>query len=155
MRVSELRERYVIPVEQIDTTRVLLEAVQQARAMSATWQHVVDELQAGEGGLWSSDDSGVARVHEAAKELRLAIREHAQVAKWAAEAGIEERQIRVAEEQGALLAEVVGRILDGLLGALLEAGLPAEAVHRVFDVRAREVVRGELLAVAERGEGLA
>lgn len=147
MRVAELRERYMIRPEQVDPAAVLIEAVIQARALVLTWQHVVDELEAGEGGVWLSE-GGRSWPHGAAVELRKAIGEEARVAKWAADAGLDERWLAITEHQGVELAATVDRILQGMLGALLEAGLPAPTVHRVFETTAIEVVRRELLAAA-------
>ncbi|RMI47594.1 hypothetical protein EBO15_01450 [Actinomadura harenae] len=56
----------------------------------------------------------------------------ARVAKAALDAGVAERQVRLAEQQGELLAGAINRILDGL-------NLSSEQWARVADVVPREL----------------
>lgn len=56
--------------------------------------------------------------------LYLKERKHlVEVAAAAVRAGVEQRRIEIAEQQGLMVAGVVGRILDAMLTALLERGL--------------------------------
>lgn len=73
------------------------------------------------------------------------------VSKAALEAGIDERRVRLAESQGALLAAVIGRIAEAVLAALVAAGL-SEGLVEVFRNALREVAPRELRAVAAGGE---
>lgn len=73
----------------------------------------------------SGQFGGVDTTHKATPHtwvtLYQAERKHlVAVSKAALDAGIAERQVRLAEQQGVVLAEVVRRIADGLLASLVE-----------------------------------
>lgn len=70
--------------------------------------------------------------------------------KAALDANIDERRVRLAESQGALVADVVKRIFGAVLQALVDAGLP-ERFRQVFDAAVREVAPRELRALASGG----
>lgn len=63
-------------------------------------------------------------------------------------AGVEERKVRLAESQGDLVVAVIRRILDGLLTALLGAGLADTQLTTVWTTAVAEVVPRELRAIA-------
>lgn len=82
-------------------------------------------------------------------QLWIREREHlVKVAAAAVKAGIEQRRIELAEQQAFLVAGVVRRILDGMLGALLEKGFD---VRDFWDVWAREIVPREFRALEAAG----
>lgn len=81
-------------------------------------------------------------------------------AKVAHDMGIAEREVQLAEQQGALLAGVVGRVADALLGAVVALlggaadevmRLAADTVRQAWPAWVTEIVPRELRAVA-RGE---
>ena len=57
---------------------------------------------------------GEARVHPYMVEYQNALERRAKFAKLCIDAGIAERQVRIAEEQGQLIAQMIGGILDDL-----------------------------------------
>lgn len=63
-------------------------------------------------------------------------------------AGVEERKVRLAESQGDLVVTVIRRILDGLLAALLTAGLSDDLLHTAWTTAVADVVPRELRAIA-------
>lgn len=67
-----------------------------------------------------------------------------EVAAAAVRAGVEERRIEIAEQQGLLVAGVVRRILDGVLTALLERGLDPRPF---WDSLTGEIVPREFRAI--------
>jgi len=80
------------------------------------------------------------------------------VASACARAGIEERRVRLAEEQGRMLAGVISRILTGMFNALVDA-LGEHAAARVVLESAwpqlvGEIVPAELRAVAVSAEAV-
>lgn len=78
-------------------------------------------------------------------ELWMREREHlVKVAAAAARAGVEQRRIELAESQGMLVADVVRRILDSLLGVLLASGFD---LREVWDQNVREIVPREFRAI--------
>lgn len=104
-----------------------------------TWG-LAEEVRKGSGEFPGTDATEKAGVNVWV-QLYQAERKHlTEVCKTALAAGIAERQVRLAEQQGALLAGVIGRVLDAL-------DLTAEQRARVS-----EIVPRELRAVAG-GEG--
>jgi hypothetical protein len=65
----------------------------------------------------------------------------------ALKAGVEERRVRLAEQQGDLVAAVIGRILDAMLVALVAAGL-GDTLRAVWSETVPVVVPRELRAIA-------
>ncbi|MEV7962398.1 hypothetical protein [Oerskovia paurometabola] len=66
----------------------------------------------------------------------------------ALKAGVEERKVRLAEQQGDLVVAVIRRILDGLYAALLAAGLTADQLTDAWQTAVADVVPRELRAIA-------
>lgn len=78
-------------------------------------------------------------------ELWMRERDHlVKVAAAAARAGVEQRRIELAEQTGLLVATVVRRILDGMLGALVARGVD---VRDVWDDEVRVIVPREFRAI--------
>lgn len=69
----------------------------------------------------------------------------------ALKAGVEERKVRLAEQQGDLVVAVIRRILDGLYASLLAAGLTADQLADAWDAAIADVVPRELRAIAGGG----
>lgn len=65
----------------------------------------------------------------------------------ALKAGVEERRVRLAEQQGDLVAAVIGRILDAMLVTLVAAGL-GDTLRAVWTETVPVVVPRELRAIA-------
>lgn len=63
-------------------------------------------------------------------------------------AGVEERKVRLAESQGDLVVAVIRRILDGLLTALLAAGIAETLLTDAWQAAVADVVPRELRAIA-------
>lgn len=100
-----------------------------------------------EGG----EDRGV--TEEAKPNVWLALyqseRDHlVKVCSAALRAGVEERKVRLAESQGDLVVAVIRRILDGLLAALLTAGLSDERLNAAWTTAVADIVPRELRAIA-------
>lgn len=107
----------------------------------------------------ATEFGGVDTTHKAVPNVWLTLyqqeRKHlADVCKAALAAGIAERQVKLAEQQGALMAEAVRRIADGLLAAvlhLLDEELQhkaATAVRQQWPAWLGDIVPRELRAVA-------
>lgn len=64
--------------------------------------------------LLALSPAGYAKVHPYVEEYQTAIERRARLAKLCVDAGVEERRVRIAEEQGQLLAEVIRAILTDL-----------------------------------------
>lgn len=62
-------------------------------------------------------------------------------------AGVEERKVRLAESQGALVAAVIGRVLDGMLAALLAAGAVEASLREAWAAAVPQVVPPALRAI--------
>lgn len=78
-------------------------------------------------------------------DLWMREREHlVKVAAAAARAGVEQRRIELAESTGLLVSDVVRRILDAFLTALLERGID---VRDWWDDEARQIVPREFRAI--------
>lgn len=131
---------YGLPRE-VAPDQALLEEVHRTAGHVAWLGEVVGRLEQGEvtWGLAEETDApitdgggGVTTKHKAAVNVWVKLyqdeRKHlAAVCRDALAAGIAERQVRLAEQQGALLAGAVNRILEGL-------GLSAEQWERVPQV---------------------
>jgi len=80
------------------------------------------------------------------------------VASACARAGIEERRVRLAEEQGRMLAGVISRILTGMFNALVDALGEHQAakvvVESAWPQLVGEIVPAELRAVAVSAEAV-
>lgn len=65
----------------------------------------------------------------------------------AIKAGVEERRVRLEEERGALLVELIRRIAEGLWRALLAAGLSEDQFRAVWAAAITEVVPREIRSI--------
>jgi hypothetical protein len=133
---------YGLPRE-VDPADALLEEVHRTAGHVAWLQVKVGDLDE-QDLVWgtvqevdrSSGEFGGTDTTQAAKpnvwlELYRAERRHlAEVCKTALAAGVAERQVRLAEQQGALIATVIGRILDDLDLSAEQRGMVAEVVPR-------------------------
>lgn len=95
------------------------------------------------------DDAGTTQEAKPSVWYELYTRERAhlvKVSEAAIRAGVEERRVRLAEQQGALVAGVITRVLDGMLAALTQAGLAAH-LEQVWAAAVPVVVPRELRAL--------
>lgn len=76
-------------------------------------------------GLWSPDHKGDARPHVLIAMLHEATRDHLQACRYALDAGIAERQVRLAEETAERIAGVLRAMATGVLELLAAAGAEA------------------------------
>lgn len=67
-----------------------------------------------------------------------------EVCQAAIRAGVEERKVRLAEQQGDLVAGAIRGILEALYAALLAAGLAADVLGRVWSEQVQVIVPREL-----------
>lgn len=99
-----------------------------------------------EGTTWEAKPNiWLSLLHEAERDL-------VTFAAKARAAGVDERRVKLAEEQGVLVHQVMDRVLEGVLRMLLESGL-GEGFVEVFRAAVREVAPRELRALASGGEG--
>lgn len=84
---------------------------------------LVEYVPAEEAGLWGPDTKGEARPHVLVGMLHEATRDHLQACKYAIEAGIDERRLRLAEGQVEELADFMRLFVAGVLAALVAAGV--------------------------------
>jgi hypothetical protein len=119
--------RYCVPVD-MDPRDGLLEEVARAAGWLRYWDQRVNDLEPEElagvlkkGRQYGSNSQGHVNVttweagnHVVVLTWERARRDFVKVCKDAAQAGVEERRVKLAEEQGALLAEVVRAVVDGL-----------------------------------------
>lgn len=75
----------------------------------------------------------------------------ARVSEAAIRAGIAERQVKLAEAQGAQLAGVLRNVLDAVFAALGAAGLAVDVLQQIQRERVPEIVRKHLLELVEGG----
>lgn len=127
----------------IHPAEALLELVQYQAGVVAYWRARVEQVE-DEGLEWGKTQKrkGVgpegpvnvttteAKPHVAYTLLREAQRDLADYASAALKAGVEERKVRIAEQQGALVAEVIRRILGDLGLTDAQAALVGEVVPR-------------------------
>ncbi len=86
-------------------------------------------------------------------ELYQAERSHlVRVAKACVDAGVAERQVRLAEEKGRQLASVLQNVLADVFDVLKNAGLPIELLVQVQREEVPAVIRRRLLPLASGGE---
>lgn len=73
-------------------------------------------------------------------------RQHgARVAKAAIDAGLAEREVKLAEAQGEQIGNVLSQVVEGLFSALTEAGIDVEVLVRLRREKVPEVVRAALV----------
>jgi hypothetical protein len=135
----------------------LAEVVGQLEREEVTWG-LAEETDAPPG---ESGGGGVTTKHKASVNVWVQLyqqeRKHlASVCRDALAAGIAERQVRLAEAQGVLLARVVQQIVDGALEATLRtlAGFPdaMDLVRRTWPEIVSSVAPQALRAAVERGD---
>lgn len=128
-KAAKAAQRLAQPIE-TDPSQALLDLVSSAAGEVAYWRARVDEIQHRDEKRLTSgltkitegkDRGGVTTLRTvetiAAIEYRMwtaAQDRLAQYATAALRAGVEERRVRIAEDQGALVAQVIRRILDRL-----------------------------------------
>lgn len=116
-------------------------------AHALTWGQT--EYRAKTGG----EDAGTTTVEQAGPSIWYILYERERkhlvsVCSAALRAGVEERKVRLAESQGDLVVTVIRRILDGLLAALLGAGLSDDRLHTAWTTAVADIVPRELRAIA-------
>lgn len=143
--------------------RWLREKVQELDDQALVWGTTRTETEAGSSleigmnadgdvvGLGSAPANKV--IQTAAPSIWYALyqaerKHHVAVCSAALRAGVEERKVRLAESQGDLVVAVIRRILDGLLTALLSAGLADTQLTTVWTTAVADVVPRELRAIA-------
>lgn len=128
-RAAKAAQRLAQPVT-TDPSQALLDLVSSAAGEVAYWRNRVDEIQDRDEKRLTSgltkitegkDRGGVTTLRTvetvAAIEYRMWVDAQERLARFAAaalRAGVEERRVRLAEDQGALVAQVIRRILDRL-----------------------------------------
>jgi hypothetical protein len=165
--VGELLDVFEAEAADRHPVEVLLDGLHRAAALMRLWGELVARLSPpggvsertwtpavveGAGGhLYGPSHTGDQAVHVAVGEYERAIERAAKVAKLALDAGVEERQVRLAEEQGDLL----GRVLEVAAAALVDrvrrtdpvlAGELAGEVGGIVRAAIVSVVPGELAA---------
>lgn len=130
--------------------RWLRDRVQELERDSLTWGRVEYREKAG------GNDEGYTAVEKAGPHVLLDLyeRERARlvdVTSAALRAGIEERRVRLAEDQGQLVALAIKQALGGIFAELVRAGM-AESLQTRWPVLVAEVVPRELRALASGGE---
>jgi hypothetical protein len=94
-----------------------------------TWG-LAEEVDKGSGEFTGVDSTNKAGVNVWVQLYQVERKHLAAVCKDALAAGIAERQVQLAEQQGALLAGVIGRVLDALGLSLAQQQLVAVVVPR-------------------------
>lgn len=128
-KAAKAAQRLAQPIE-TDPSQALLDLVSSAAGEVAYWRARVDEIQDRDEKRLTSgltkitegkDRGGVTTLRTvetiAAIEYRMWVDAQERLARFAAaalRAGVQERQIKLAEDQGALVAQVIRRILDRL-----------------------------------------
>lgn len=145
-----------LPID-ITPTEALLQAVQFTAGHVAWLRSKVEELddkqlvwgetKVKEGG----DDRGTTQEAKPSVWYTLYAAERDRLVREssaALRAGVEERKVRLAESQGDLVVAVIRRILDGLLAALLGAGLSDDRLNAAWTTAVADIVPRELRAIA-------
>ncbi|PZR55252.1 hypothetical protein DNL40_02455 [Xylanimonas oleitrophica] len=155
-----LVEAYGDDVPKVDPTEAILRAVSWKHAEVLALRRMVADLEERER-VWGvtkdvqgGKDSGTtfeAKTNIWWAKLGEAERALVDFAAKAIAAGVEERKVRLAEQQGDLVSIALRRILDGLLEALVVAGL-TPAMRAVWDEQVPVIVPRELRRVGG-GEG--
>lgn len=98
-----------------DPIEHLLESLHRAAALVEVWGQVVAERDEGFGNnLTTMNDKGDLNIHPFVHEYNQALDRRAKFAKMCLDAGVAERQVRIAEEQGQLIARAITAVLDDL-----------------------------------------
>ena len=128
-KAAKAAQRLAQPID-TDPSQALLDLVSSAAGEVAYWRNRVDEIQDRDEKRLTSgltkitegkDRGGVTTLRTvetvAAIEYRMWVDAQERLARYATatlRAGVEERRVRLAEDQGALVAQVIRRILDRL-----------------------------------------
>ena len=155
--------------ESADPLSTLLEAVARSRMMARAFEVLVAELDTANRIEVSEDEDGGRYIkpgvlalthlgdlttHPYVEQLRTWTVEAARISKLALDAGVEERKVQLAEEQGNLLGQVLRGFVEGLVEELAAAGLDATTVRTVVAERAPVLMR-RAVAMARAGDGRA
>ncbi|HZQ85825.1 MAG TPA: hypothetical protein VFA83_13345 [Acidimicrobiales bacterium] len=146
-----------IGVEAAHPVDVLLDVVHQAHSMATLCGWLVAGLSSSptdaDGkateAIYGDDHLGDARPHVLVEMHRKWLETAARSSKLAIEAGVAERQIRLAEEQAGQLAAVLRNVTSELFAMLLSAGVDAELVGRLQRDELPAIARAQLLAVVD------
>lgn len=134
---------------EIDPQVALLEEVHRTAGHVSWLQAKIAEFET-DDELKQLDAAGKFERASVWVELYQSERAHAvKVSKAAIDAGIAERAVRLAEEQGRQLANVLRDVIADLFRLLLAEGLPGDVLVRVQRERVPALVRTRLLEVME------
>jgi hypothetical protein len=97
----------------LDPIEHLVSALHRAAALVEVWGSLTADLDE-QGGLVNHSAGGAAQIHPFADEYRRALDQRARIAKLCIDAGIAERQVELAEEQGRQIATVIQGVLEEL-----------------------------------------
>lgn len=154
-------DRLGVPID-VDPAEAMVAMVHEAAGNVAFLRSKVQELtqRAGEADPTGLTDLGggiAGRVDpdnwKAAPHVYVAMydAERERLVRWSKacrEAGVDEQRVRLAEQQGELIADGFRMVLDGMRAALLERGAPVDVVDVVWREAAPAVVAGALTAAS-------
>ncbi|RHA38711.1 hypothetical protein [Cellulomonas rhizosphaerae] len=165
-----LAEAYGDDVPEIDLAEAMLKAVAwkyaecvalrrqvaQLDDSQRVWGTTKSEQMAGHGDIDDApEDKGPATKITAAaganiwwQMLRTAEDQLVKFAASARSAGCDERRVRLAEQQGDIVVDLIRRILDGLYRALLAAGLTDDQLRDAWQAAIADIVPRELRSIA-------
>lgn len=113
LRAVEAEMRQLHPDSDIDPSALLLETIGRDAARLRMFTRLVEDLDvAGDFGVYGPDHTGDGTAHIL---IRLEAQERDRLAKhckMAIDAGIEERKVRLAEEQGEMIATLLASVFD-------------------------------------------
>ena len=98
-------------------------------------------------GFWGLNTHEEMTPHPFVALLRTWNERYERACKTALDAGIEERTIRLAEQQGEVVAAAMTGLLEALTHRLLERGLPPDAIYAVLRDEGPSLARAQLLGV--------
>lgn len=149
LEVEDVAKRFALPAD-VSPTEALLDEVKwtagHVRYLRAKVQGLDEDLLAFGIDEIKTDEGGKMQRTLRAREniwyqLYLKERKHlVEVSKAAVHVGVEQRAIKLAEDQGAMVADTVRRILDALEDRLTESGID---VSDQWDAAVREIVPRE------------
>lgn len=136
---------------------VLLDVVHQAHGMATLYgwlvaglsPHPTDEDGKKVEALYGPDHLGDARPHALVELHRKWLDTAARSSKLAIEAGVAERQIRLAEAQAGQIAGVLKGVTGDVFAALVAAGVDAELVAAMQRDELPGIMRKRMLEVVE------
>lgn len=154
----------------IDPGAAILDLVHWTAGEVQFWRHKVVQLaetdeEALTWGMTSSTDKtsgqwpGTDVTHSASEPVAYKLMVDAsnrleRYATAALKAGVEERRVRLAEQQGQIAVELIRRILDALYAALVASGISEDLLRAAWAAAVEEVVPREIRAMdaLTRGE---